>query len=324
VNRNRVQLRRLLAFDERVRSSQYPNCIRFAAEWEVSRKTVQRDVEYLRDQLGAPLAYDQRRQGYSYTDRNWFLPAIGMSEGDLVLLMVGARATEQYRGSPIAAEIDRIFQKIATMLPERLTIRPETVFSAFSFIGPPSKPVDTATWTTLVRGLLNRRSVDVSYRAFDAEQYTPRRIDPYHIANLHGEWYVFARCQVKGDVRQFAIPRVEKAELTDEEFTVPAAFSARERLGSAFARFAGDASVKRVRLLFSAAVERWVTDCQWHPSQRLRKRRDGRLDLSFDATGLLEVKRWVLGWGRDVRVVAPRELRQMVQEEIRAMAKGTA
>ena len=66
MNRNRVQLRRLLALDERIRMQRYPNCGGFAREWEVPRKTVQRDIDYLRDQLGAPLAYDQTHRGYSY------------------------------------------------------------------------------------------------------------------------------------------------------------------------------------------------------------------------------------------------------------------
>jgi predicted DNA-binding transcriptional regulator YafY len=51
------------------------------------------------------------------------------------------------------------------------------------------------------------------------------------------------------------------------------------------------------------------------------RRRNGDIELSFPAKGLFEVQRWVLSWGRHVRVLAPTELRENVQEEIRLMAK---
>ena len=49
------QYRRLLFIDRKVRDGSYPNCPSLAREWEVSVKTIQRDIDYLRDELGAPL-----------------------------------------------------------------------------------------------------------------------------------------------------------------------------------------------------------------------------------------------------------------------------
>jgi predicted DNA-binding transcriptional regulator YafY len=46
------------------------------------------------------------------------------------------------------------------------------------------------------------------------------------------------------------------------------------------------------------------------------------VELSFQAAGLFEVSRWVLAWGHSVRVLAPPELRKMVEEEIKLMAKS--
>ena len=64
-----------------------------------------------------------------------------------------------------------------------------------------------------------------------------------------------------------------------------------------------------------------VLDCQWLPGQKAKRKKDGGVELTFKATGLLEVKRWILGWGRHVRVLGPAELRNAVAEEIRAMGE---
>ncbi len=70
------QYRRLLFIDGEIRKGKYPNCTGLAREWEVSPRTVQRDIDYLRWELGAPMEYDAIRHGFHYTDRSWFLPSV--------------------------------------------------------------------------------------------------------------------------------------------------------------------------------------------------------------------------------------------------------
>ena len=55
MKRNKSQFSRLLELDKRIRQGQYPNCLNFSADWEVSQKTIQRDIDFLRDSLNAPI-----------------------------------------------------------------------------------------------------------------------------------------------------------------------------------------------------------------------------------------------------------------------------
>ena len=145
-------------------------------------------------------------------------------------------------------------------------------------------------------------------------------IEPYHIANLTGEWYVLARCQGSGELSQFAIPRISKAKLTDKRFTVPDDFDAEKLLSSTFGRFVLG-KPQKVTLLFDQEIAPWVLERQWHQKQKVEKRKNGDLELTFQATGLFEVFRWVMAWGRYCNVVAPKELKDMVRDEVAAMAR---
>jgi proteasome accessory factor B len=69
------QMIRIVAFDSLVREGKNPNCINFSVDYEVSSRTVMRDVDYLRCQLGAPLEYDQAKRGFYYSE-DWDLPAV--------------------------------------------------------------------------------------------------------------------------------------------------------------------------------------------------------------------------------------------------------
>jgi predicted DNA-binding transcriptional regulator YafY len=325
MNLSKSQYRRIMELDRRIRDGLYPNCLTFAAEWEVSQKTIQRDIDYLRDQCGAPIRYDREEKGYYYDAATWVLPSIMLSEGELLAVLVGSRAVAQYKGTPIEARLRRVFDKLTELLPEGLSIHPAELFTDFSFQAPPARPVDPDVWLAVTQGLINRTTVEIVYRLFGAGETKPgkvSRINPYHIANRQGEWYVFAVHAGHEDVRQFSMGRIVRAALTDSTYHIPRDFDAAKLFDSAFGRFAGGGEEHTVKLLFDHGVADWVTEREWHPAQQIKRRKNGDVELTFPAKGLYEVQRWVLSWGRQVRVLAPPALCGAVEKEIGAMAEA--
>ena len=73
-------------------------------------------------------------------------------------------------------------------------------------------------------------------------------------------------------------------------------------------------------LFRSEGVAPWVLERQWSPQQTTKQRSNGQVELAFQAAGLYEVQRWVLAWGHSVSVLAPKELKDMVRDEIKRMA----
>lgn len=322
MNRTKSQFWRLQQLVEAIRSDQRPNCLNFATDYEVSQKTIQRDIDYLRDAWNAPIAYDRLKKGFYFTEPNWFLPAVMMSEGDFLVLLLAARVLEQYRGTPVAADLDKIIGKLTDMLPDKISLRPEWMFTRFSFTAPPSKPVDEAVWTGIVRAAIQQKWMNITYRSFNDKRARNRVIAPYHVANLQGEWYVFGPDAESALVRQWSMARIGKAEITDKGFAVPADFNAQKFLASTFGRYVGAGKKPyHVRLRFKKEIADWITEREWHPGQKISQTTGGEMELQFTAAGLVELKRWVLAWGGNVTVLAPTELRKMVSEEIKGMAK---
>ncbi|MCA1810375.1 MAG: hypothetical protein LC725_13170, partial [Lentisphaerae bacterium] len=186
VKRNKPQFWRLVELDRQIRSGQYPNCLTFSNKWEVSQKTIQRDIDYLKFILNAPIEYDRLKKGYYYTDTSWFLPSLNMSEGDMLTMLLASRAMEQYRGTPVAGRLERIFSKIADLVPDRLSIKPELIFTQFSFSAPPAKPIEEIIWIEMVRGMQSQLKVKIHYKSFEPKPVRTWLFAPYHIANLQG------------------------------------------------------------------------------------------------------------------------------------------
>jgi len=153
MKRSKTQAERLLALDQLLRNNKYPNCTSFAEEWEISTKTAQRDIDYLKDRMGAPIEYDALKRGYYYTEPTFMLPAVQMNEGELAALLMGSKALEQFQGTPMAEKLVPVFEKLSAFLPDNITVRPEELFTRFSFISPPPMPVSSKVWNTVVQAL---------------------------------------------------------------------------------------------------------------------------------------------------------------------------
>ena len=73
----------------------------------------------------------------------------------------------------------------------------------------------------------------------------------------------------------------------------------------------------KVRLLFDPKLAVYITERQWHPTQEFRTRQDGRVEMRLETTGRKELIRWVLSWMPDVKVQAPKSLRDRIAEKLR-------
>jgi predicted DNA-binding transcriptional regulator YafY len=119
----------------------------------------------------------------------------------------------------------------------------------------------------------------------------------------------------------FAPARIRSLKETGERFERPPDFRIGDYLDKSFRSMRGAAGPRRVRLRFTGEAARYVKLREWHPTQKLRQRHNGSLELTLTVTHFLEVRRWVMGYGPECEVLEPNELREQVHEGLRRAAK---
>lgn len=318
----RFPLERISAFDRAVRAGEYPNAGTIARIFEVSRRTLQRDIEFLKDRLGAPLVFDEKRQGYAYSDPNFRLPTVPMSEGEMLALALAERVLRQYRGTPYAPDLARAFKKITDSLSDRITVDLGQLADSFTFRTIAPEPLDPGVFRDFAAAVRDRRRLVLRYWTASRDEETRREVDPYHLACVDGHWYFVAFCHLRGDVRMFSPSRVRSLETTGTTFDVPEGFRIDEYLSRSFGVLrGGEGETHGVRLRFTGEAARYVAERTWHPSQVLERTCDGVVVVGFELGHLREVERWALSWGADCEVLEPAELRDRVA---RALAGALA
>lgn len=312
-------LERILEMDRLIRDHQYPNPRSIAERFEVSIRTVYDDLRHLRDQLGAPVQFDKKQGGWFYTDPSSFaLPAIFLSEGDMLAVFIGIEVAGRYAGTPYESMLKKSLDKIARALPDTVSLQLDQFAS---FATPPSLTVDEEKLNQLYDAVRRCQPVRMTYFTASSGKTAERQVDPYHLHHYNGEWYLIALDSKRREIRVFNVGRIKKLyPVANTVFRRPAHFNAGEWLQNSFG-IECDGKVHQVRIRFDAAQARYIRERTWHRQQCITDAEDGSLVLQFPAAGLGEVLRWVMKYGSHAQVLQPALLRKMVQTEVAAMDK---
>lgn len=315
-------LRRLRRIRDLVARREVRTAEELARELHVSRRTVLRDLQVLRRDFGAPLEYDPGERRLVLREPEWDLPRLRLSEGELLALLLARELAEAWRETPVADALESVFRKLQAALTAPVSLDPEWVGEQLSFHFSGRGRVAPAAWRTVLKALRAGRWLAVRYRAAGYERPAALELEPLHLACLEGDWYLLARRRGP-EVRMYALRRLESARLLQRRIAPDRQpFDARAWLARRFRRFVAPPGRRppRARIRFDVATAPWIREREWHPEQRIQEHRDGGLTLSFPMPGVLEARRWVLGWGAGARVLGPPALREAVAEEVARMS----
>jgi predicted DNA-binding transcriptional regulator YafY len=310
---SRPPLERMLRIHQAIQSGRFPNATSLAQDLEVSTKSIHRDLEFMRDRLELPLEYDGRRFGYFYTEEVSAFPTVQITEGELFALIVAEKALQQYRGTNFEKPLLSAIRKMEQSLPDTISLNLADIEQTISFRTRAEPILDLKLFDALAKAPAHRQQLELTYRKPGCRQTEQRLVDPYHLANINGEWFLFAYDHTRRDVRTFVPARVQAVKPTGKTFERPQKFSLEKRLRDSFGVHSGEGQYEVV-LRFNPRVADFIREKKWHESQQLRELRNGFVELRLTLSSLLEIERWVLSWGGDAAVVKPRQLAQSVRQ----------
>lgn len=285
---------RLLEIDARIRLGGRPSHARLARELGVSARTIQRDVDYLRGTIGAPLRYDGRRRGWYYTEDTFFLPSVLATADDLLALLLIRQAIEQYAGTPYADAARRAFDLIEQALPERERLAAEWVKSKVAFTDFPPPEIQQDVWHAILGSLRTSHTLEIAY-AKPGKKAETRRVDPYGLIISEGDWYLYTHDHQRNARRTFLLARIKSARVTEERNEVPADFDLATYVRAGFGGLQADGEPARtVRITFAKKHSAEAAERSWHESQETSWDDTGRLTIRFPSISEFRVARKVV------------------------------
>ncbi len=289
----------------------------------VTERTIRRDLEALQE-AGFPIYDDQvdGRKVWRLVEGYKHKLVKSFSLAELAALYFSRNLLSFLGGAPFAQDLESAFEKIREALPQKslpFLARIQELFSAR-----PDPWKDYSKKQDVIAGLidatLHQRQAQIAYYSFNSRRTKSYTVDPYRLVYYRGGLYLYARAHEYGEVRTFAVERIQRMEVLDQGFEVPADFSPSEYARSAFGIFGG--KPETVELRFAPEMAGYIRERNWHESQRLDDEPDGSVRLTMEVAPGFELKAWIKGFLPQVAVLRPASLRDAIAQELAAARKA--
>ena len=287
-----------------------------AEEFGVTKRTLYRDLKAL-EESGYPIL-SEVIEGTTY----WKLepsfkgvPPVTFTLYELMALYSSRKLIASPGRSPFRAELESAFKKIESALPARHIARLERVEEMFIplFKAPKKTDLNKGVFETVQSALLNQNILKLEYKPRKGNRALPFEVHPYSLLFYKGEFYILCFVPGKG-MRYFALEGIKKAERMSERFEIPEEFSTSEFLKVPFGLFHGKPI--SVKVIFDKELSDYIQRHTWHPSQKIKELKDGRILLSMTASGKEEIKAWVMSFGVKAKLLSPKFLRDEIKDDI--------
>jgi len=312
-----TRVHRLVRLITVLRSGRRYGADALAEEMEVSRRTIFRDLKALAE-AGVPYYYDQSTEGYAI-DRSFFLPAINFTLDEGLALLLATRKMIGQLPMPLFQQVSFAAMKVESNLPRALQEHCGSIMDRFEFRWPAVAEDHTLDerFHQLRIAIEQQRKVVMLYESlYDAGNRTPLGktietvVSPYRVIFIHRAWYLIGHSAFHSQVRTFKLSRITELKILEEMFADPE-FSLENYLGDAWVMIP-EGRKYNVELVFSPKVSRNVAEVHWHRTQSCEFLDDGSLRFRVTVDGLNEISWWIMGYGDQVKVVRPAQLKKMI------------
>jgi predicted DNA-binding transcriptional regulator YafY len=294
-----------------------------ASRCGVTTRTIRRDLQAL-EEAGFPL-YDDRsnddgRTRWRVNGQAFKGLAAGLTLSELCALYFSRTLLESLAGTPFRDEVESAFEKLSSALTPHMRQFLDQLPRVLSTKADPMRPharLDAPRQQQIIaralEATLQLRQASIIYFSKSSERTKTYLVHPYRLAYAQGALYLLAYVPEYGEVRTFAVERIQELSLLDERFT-----PIEELSDAAFPHSLGVHSgpPERVELEFQRAVADYVRARQWHQSQQVHGTPGGSLRMTLDVCLDRALHSWILSFGPFARVVAPEQLAREIAEQI--------
>ncbi|MEZ4676266.1 MAG: YafY family protein [Caldilineaceae bacterium] len=281
-----------------------------AARFEVSERTVYRDIEALYE-VGVPLV-GMPGEGYQLMPGYYLPPVMFTTDEAQALFLAIGLLTGLAEPGPTLDAAQATLDKLRVILPKSTLAQVEALQAVIGFynLGRHKLDLDNPTLHQLQQAIQKQRVIVLQYHAQHNNQITERAVEPLQLAYLDNVWVLTAWCRLREDQRSFRLDRIDRLTVTRETFP-NRALQPRGRSESGTA----------VVVWVSDKIARWMREAQYFAFVREERAEGAGLLMHYQVRDVDKFIHWLLQWGAAVEVVAPPEVRLAVAQEVAALGK---
>ena len=180
-------------------------------------------------------------------------------------------------------------------------------------------PVGLEYLETIIAAIKSNRCLHMDYQKFGTAGYE-KDVCPYALKLFHQRWYLLARND-EGQMRIYALDRMQALTLTEKTFKMPHGFSPQAYFSEYFGVLTDGTPMMHVVVRAHRWTPHYLRTLPLHHSQRELVSTPDYTDFSFDLRPTADFLGQLLSQGDGIEVLEPLELRQKMREMIASSLK---
>jgi len=284
----------------------------------VDRTSVHRDRKSLESDH---IVFIEESAGRYRIDRTQYLSNLRLNIREALSLYLAARqASQQIRmgQKPMADALGKLSRAMRQPMTEQLVKSAETI------LADQVQPEREKVFEAVAHAWVEHIRLRVLYQGLTTHKPYWDRISPYLIEP--SPWsdavYVIGPSDVFGNIVTYRMDRMLKAFVSTETFQIPEDFDEDMMLRYAWGVWRGEGEPQQVVLRFAPGpAAKRLQESKWHPLEEVAPLEDGSVLWRAPIAQWKEMLPWIRGWGADVEVLEPEELRETMMGEARSLAR---
>lgn len=270
-----------------------------AEKFEVSRRTINRDIEDI-CRAGIPIVTTQGKDGGISIMDGFNLDTTVFTTEELQAILIGLKSIDSVSHTP---HVERLISKISgnSVMPlsESIVIDLSSYYKE-----------SLATKIELLKRAIGLRRL-VGFHYYYSKGEADKLIEPYLILFKWSSWYIFGFCTEQQDFRMYKLNRLWNLQMTETEFKPREIPEQSKNFDNLFH------DNRMITAIFDSSekyrlVDEYGVGCYTETE-------DGRLLFQRGFTNTDNMLIWLLGFGDKVEVLEPLELREQIRSIIRNM-----
>lgn len=293
---------RMLHILNLLRSKKNMNAEALAKECAVTERTIYRDIISL-SEMEIPIYYEN---GYKLASDN-FLPPLNFSFDEYQLLCKALDASPLIKTDLYQKTYKNLKAKIDSCLSERVKyeakVRPDTTHIENPLI---DDDAHDEKYSQLEKAIANQYQIEIYYESLNGPK-EKRNVDPYFMVYRNNAFYLVGFCYKRNDFRTFRIDRISSVEVLQLSFNKKEGVTAQSYFEGSWSVYGGEPYT--VEAIFYGPAAKVVKTNKHHEGEVLSEQADGSIRYFVEVKGLEEIQRWLVGFGENVKIINPPELR---------------
>ncbi len=279
----------------------------------LSDSSLRRDFRYMKNELGAPLAYDKKQHGWHYT-KPFKLPAEGFSDDEILYLelmksLVNQNSNDDFLYNAFDKLLNKIIPAPSTLSHAEKELVSASIQDRFYIAPRPKQLVDEGVVEKILEAIKNNYLLDFNYFSKWEPEERHRKVMPFQLVFDDGSLYLYGASKnprVPGP-RLYKLSKMHNVKvLISHTFELPSNFRFREAFEKGrFGAFQYDEAYD-FKIEFSGDARSIVRECIWADNQVIEEESDtGKTIISFSSSQWIPIFRWLLSYGENARPLEP-------------------